>query len=74
MTAVLPATNATRADSLRDIRNRLADLADEATQVLEGTGQIRERARAWLEHIDRALGTEATTTIDDTINELADPD
>jgi ABC-type transporter Mla subunit MlaD len=58
------------ADRLEALRDQLCDLTAEAADLLRGLGPSRDRARAWLEHLDRAAGTEPTTTIDDTIEEL----
>ena len=55
---------------LEQIRCQLADLADEAGELLRGLGPVRDRARPWLAALDRATGTEPTVTIDDTIEEI----
>lgn len=60
-----------RADRLSAIRNLIDDLACEAAELVQGTGDILARARSgWLDHLDRAIGCEPTTTIEDTVNDL----
>lgn len=58
------------ADELAGIKDQLDELAARAACLLTGLGPIRDRARAWLAALDRATGSEPTTTIDDTIEEL----
>jgi hypothetical protein len=61
------------ADELQAVRDTLADCHDAAERLLGGPGvpaEVRGRARHWMRLLDRAVGTERTCTIDDTITEL----
>lgn len=55
------------ADALEAVLPAIQELQDIMRDAPE---HVRQRARPWLTHLDRATGSEETCTIDDTIIQL----
>lgn len=58
-----------RASELELIGHQIHELADRAGELVRGTPAYAD-ARRWLRHLDRATGTEAGETIEDTCERL----
>lgn len=52
------------------LENLLPALAEFQEIMQDAPPEVRERARPWLTHLDRATGTEETATVEDTILDL----